>query len=493
MHHGFDNEKYLELQAAHIKERVAQFGGKLYLEFGGKLFDDYHASRVLPGFAPDSKFRMLERMVDDVEVLIAINANDIEKNKVRSDLGITYDEDCLRLMDEFRARGFFVGGVVITRFTNQPSAEAFRQRLLALGVPVALHYPIAGYPHDIDAIVGEEGFGKNDFVETSRPLVVVTAPGPGSGKMATCLSQLYHEHECGVEAGYAKFETFPVWNLPLTHPVNIAYEAATVDLDDANIIDPFHLEAYDATAVNYNRDVEAFPVLRAMLERILGVSPYKSPTDMGVNMVGFAICDDAACRDAARMEIVRRFFHAAEALKRTGQGSEQVDRLRALMQQAGVDRDYSPARGAALAREDETGGPVGAIVLDDGRVVTGKTSERLGAASSLIMNALKTVAGVDVEMNVIDDAAINPICHLKTEHLASANHRLHSDETLIALSITSGSSEVARRVIDALPRLRGCDAFFSVIISPTDEEIYRKLGINVCCEPKYERHTFYHR
>ena len=485
MHHGFDNEKYLELQAAHIKERVAQFGGK--------LFDDYHASRVLPGFAPDSKFRMLERMVDDVEVLIAINANDIEKNKVRSDLGITYDEDCLRLMDEFRARGFFVGGVVITRFTNQPSAEAFRQRLLALGVPVALHYPIAGYPHDIDAIVGEEGFGKNDFVETSRPLVVVTAPGPGSGKMATCLSQLYHEHECGVEAGYAKFETFPVWNLPLTHPVNIAYEAATVDLDDANIIDPFHLEAYDATAVNYNRDVEAFPVLRAMLERILGVSPYKSPTDMGVNMVGFAICDDAACRDAARMEIVRRFFHAAEALKRTGQGSEQVDRLRALMQQAGVDRDYSPARGAALAREDETGGPVGAIVLDDGRVVTGKTSERLGAASSLIMNALKTVAGVDVEMNVIDDAAINPICHLKTEHLASANHRLHSDETLIALSITSGSSEVARRVIDALPRLRGCDAFFSVIISPTDEEIYRKLGINVCCEPKYERHTFYHR
>ena len=493
MHHGFDNEKYLELQAAHIKERVAQFGGKLYLEFGGKLFDDFHASRVLPGFEPDSKFRMLERMVDDVEILLAINANDIEKNKVRSDLGITYDEDCLRLMDEFRARGFFVGGVVITRFTNQPSAEAFRQRLIALGVPVALHYPIAGYPHDIDAIVSEEGFGKNDFVETSRPLVVVTAPGPGSGKMATCLSQLYHEHERGVAAGYAKFETFPVWNLPLTHPVNIAYEAATVDLDDANIIDPFHLEAYDKTSVNYNRDVEAFPVLRAMLERILGASPYKSPTDMGVNMVGFAICDDEACRDASRMEIVRRYFHAAEALKRTGQGGEQVDRLRALMQQAGVDKDYSPARAAALEREDETGGPVGAIVLADGRVVTGKTSERLGAASSLLMNALKTVAGVDVEMNVIDDDAINPICYLKTEHLASTNHRLHSDETLIALSITSGASGVAGKVIDALPQLRGCDAFFSVIISPTDEEVYRKLGINVCCEPKFERHTFFHR
>ena len=493
MRHGFDNEKYLDLQSSHIKERIEQFGGKLYLEFGGKLFDDYHASRVLPGFAPDSKFRMLERIADDVEILIAINANDIEKNKVRSDLGITYDEDCLRLMDKFRARGFYVGGVVITRFANQPSAEVFRQRLLELGVPVALHYPIPGYPHDIDAIASEEGFGKNDFVETTRPLVVVTAPGPGSGKMATCLSQLYHEHERGVAAGYAKFETFPVWNLPLTHPVNIAYEAATVDLDDANIIDPFHLEAYNKTSVNYNRDVEAFPVLRAMLERILGTSPYKSPTDMGVNMVGFAICDDDACRDASRMEIVRRYFHAVEALKRTGQGAEQVARLKSLMQQAGVDQDFSPARAAALAREEETGGPVGAIVLADGAVVTGKTSERLGAASSLLMNALKTVAGVDVETNVIDDDAINPICHLKTEHLASTNHRLHSDETLIALSITSGSSLVAERVIDALPQLRGCDAFFSVIISPTDEEVYRKLGINVCCEPKFERRTFYHR
>ena len=493
MRQGFDNEKYLDLQSSHIRERIEQFGGKLYLEFGGKLFDDYHASRVLPGFEPDSKFRMLERMVDDVEILIAINADDIEKNKVRGDLGITYDEDCLRLMDEFRARGFRVGGVAITRWANQPAAEAFRRRLTELGVPVALHYPIAGYPHDIDAIVGEEGFGRNDFLETSRPLVVVTAPGPGSGKMATCLSQLYHEHARGVAAGYAKFETFPVWNLPLAHPVTIAYEAATVDLDDANIIDPFHLEAYGKTAVNYNRDVEAFPVLRAMLERILGASPYQSPTDMGVNMVGFAICDDEACREASRMEIVRRYFHAAEALKRTGRGAEQVARLKSLMQQAGVDRGFSPARAAALAREGETGGPVGAIVLADGRVVTGKTSERLGAASSLIMNALKTVAGVDVEQNVIDDDAINPICRLKTEHLACANHRLHSDETLIALSITSGASEVARRVIDALPLLCGCDAFFSVIVSPTDEGVYRKLGINVCCEPKFERHTFFHR
>ena len=493
MRQGFDNEKYLDLQSAHIKERIAKFGGKLYLEFGGKLFDDYHASRVLPGFQPDAKFRMLERMVDDVEVLVAINANDIEKNKVRGDLGITYDEDCLRLIDLFRDHGFLVGGVVITRFAGQGAAAAFRQRLTDVGVPVALHYPIEGYPHDIDAIVSDEGFGKNDFVETTRPLVVVTAPGPGSGKMATCLSQLYHEHKRGVAAGYAKFETFPVWNLPLAHPVNVAYEAATVDLDDANIIDPFHLEAYDKKAVNYNRDVEAFPVLRALMERILGASPYASPTDMGVNMVGFAITDDEACGEASRMEIVRRYFHTAEAQRRTGQGAEQVARLRSLMRQAGVDEDCSPARAAALAREQETGGPVGAMVLADGRVVTGKTSERLGAASSLLMNALKTVAGVDLEQNVIDDAAINPICHLKTEHLNSSNHRLHSDETLIALSITSGTSEVAARVIAALPKLRGCDAFFSVIVSPTDEEIYRKLGINVCCEPKFERRTLYHR
>ena len=493
MRQGFDNEKYLELQASHIKERIAQFGGKLYLEFGGKLFDDYHASRVLPGFAPDSKFRMLKTLVDDVEVIIAINANHIEKNKARGDLGITYDEDVLRLADVFRTNGFRIAAVVLTQYAGQPAADVFRRRLDMLGIPCKLHYPIEGYPHDIDLIVSPDGYGKNEFVETTRPLVVVTAPGPGSGKLATCLSQLYGEHERGVAAGYAKFETFPVWNLPLNHPVNIAYEAATVDLDDANIIDSFHLEAHGETTVNYNRDVEAFPVVKALMEKILGASPYQSPTDMGVNMVGFAIVDDDACRDASRAEIVRRYFTAAEQVKRTGTGTEQVDRLKAIMQKAGVDRDYLPTRAAALAREEETGGPVGAMLLPDGRVITGKTSERLGAASSLLMNALKTVAGVDVEQNVIDDAAINPICRLKTEHLASANPRLHSDETLIALSITSGASAVARRVVDALPLLRGCDAFFSVIISPTDEGVYRKLGINVCCEPKFERQTFYHR
>ena len=492
MRRGFDNEKYLELQETRIKERIAQFGGKLYLEFGGKLFDDYHASRVLPGFEPDSKFRLLKNLREDVEIIIAINAGHIEKNKARGDLGITYDEDVLRLADVFRGEGFRIAAVVLTQYAGQPAADAFRQRLAALGIPCKLHYPIEGYPHDVDLIVSPEGYGRNEFVETTRPLVVVTAPGPGSGKLATCLSQLYHEHEHGVEAGYAKFETFPVWNLPLSHPVNIAYEAATVDLDDANIIDSFHLDAYGETTVNYNRDVEAFPVVKALMQKILGESPYQSPTDMGVNMVGFAISDDDACRDASRAEIVRRYFTAAETVKRTGSGTEQVSRLQAIMQKAGIDKNYLPTRQAALEREKETGGPVGALILADGRVVTGKTSERLGAASSLLMNALKTVTGVDIEQNVIDDAAINPICHLKTEHLANRNHRLHSDETLIALSITSGTSETAKRVIGGLPDLAGCDAFFSVIISATDERVYRKLGINVCCEPKFERHTFYH-
>ena len=493
MRQGFDNDKYIELQAEHIRERIAQFGGKLYLEFGGKLFDDYHASRVLPGFEPDSKFRMLKSLADDVEVIIAINANHIEKNKARGDLGITYDEDVLRLVDLFRGQGFAVAAVVLTQYANQPAANVFRSRLESLGIACKLHYPIEGYPHDVDLIVSERGYGRNEFVETTRPLVVVTAPGPGSGKLATCLSQIYHEHEHGVEAGYAKFETFPVWNLPLTHPVNIAYEAATADLDDANIIDPFHLDAYGKTTVNYNRDVEAFPVVRALMERILGESPYQSPTDMGVNMVGFAITDDEACRDASRMEIVRRYFQAAVGVKRTGMGAEQVDRLELIMKKAGIDKNYSPARSAALTKEQVTGSPVGAMVMPDGSVVTGKTSTCLGAASSLLMNALKVVSGVDIELEVISNSAIEPISYLKTHFLGSSNPRLHTDETLIALSITSATDEVAARVLDGLGQLRGCDAFFSVIISATDEQVLRRLGINVCCEPKYERTGIYHR
>jgi len=490
---GFDNNKYIELQAQHIRARIEQFGGKLYLEFGGKLFDDYHAARVLPGFAPDAKIRMLQSMADEVEILIAISANDIEKNKRRGDLGITYDEELLRLMDAFRGMGFYVGSVVVTQYSGQPGADAFVKRLDSLGVRCYRHYPIAGYPYDIDHIVSDEGYGRNEFVETTRPLVVVTAPGPGSGKMATCLSQLYHEHKRGVTAGYAKYETFPVWNLPIEHPVNIAYEAATVDLNDANIIDPYHFNAYGEIAVNYNRDVDIFPVLKAMMERIVGKSPYQSPTDMGVNMAGLAIVDDEAVCDAAKAEIVRRYFQTAVEQKRTGAGEEEVRTLERLMKQAGVTMDFSPARAAALEKEEQTGAPAGAMVLHDGTVVTGRTSRRLGAASSLLLNALKQVAGIAEETYIISDENIDPICRLKTEHLHSKNPRLHSDEMLIALSQSSAASPLAAQAVDCLKQLRGCDAYFSVIVSSADEKLYRTLGINVCCEPKFERRGYYHK
>ncbi len=493
MREGFDNSKYIALQAEHIRERIDQFGGKLYLEFGGKLFDDYHASRVLPGFEPDIKIRMLQSMADDVEIVIAINANDIEKSKVRGDLGITYDEDVLRLMDVFRSMGFMVGSVVLTRYANQPAADAFRKRLAEMGITHYLHHSIEGYPNDLDRIVSEDGFGKNDFIETTRPLVVVTAPGPGSGKMATCLSQLYHENQRGVKAGYAKYETFPVWNLPLNHPVNIAYEAATADLDDDNIIDPFHLEAYGETTVNYNRDVEIFPVLRAMMERIMGESPYKSPTDMGVNMAGLAIVDDEACREASNMEIVRRYFQTAVEHKRTGCGERALSKIELLMNRAGVTANLSPARSAALLKEEMTGAPAGAMVLPDGTVVTGKTGNLLGAASALLMNALKGVAGLNDELEVISDEVLEPICHLKTQHLHNQNPRLHSDETLLALSVSSVQNPLAGDLIDNADKLRGCDAYFSVIVSSADEKLYRTLGINVCCEPKYEQHRYYHK
>ena len=490
---GFDNAKYITLQAEHIKERIGQFGGKLYLEFGGKLFDDYHASRVLPGFEPDSKIRMLKSLSEDVEVVIAINANHIESDKVRGDLGITYDEDVLRLMDVFAGMGIYVGSVVITHYAGQPKAEAFRCRLESLGVTSYLHYPIAGYPHDIDHIVSDEGYGKNEYLETSRPLVVVTAPGPGSGKMATCLSQLYHENKRGIKAGYAKYETFPIWNLPLSHPVNVAYEAATADLDDDNIIDPFHLDAYGETTVNYNRDVEIFPVLKAMFERIQGVSPYNSPTDMGVNMAGFAIVDDDACRDASCREIVRRYFHSAEDCKRSGAGEQELHKIELLMSRVGISADVLPARRACLEKEEATGGPSGAIELPNGTVVTGKTGNLMGCASSLLMNALKALAGVDDDLLVIDDEVIAPICHLKTEHLKSTNQRLHSDETLLALAVSSRGNAIAAQLMDSINKLKGCDAHFSVIISPTDENLYRTLGINVSCEPKFEQRRFYHK
>ena len=493
MRKGFDNAKYISLQADRIKERVSQSGGKLYLEFGGKLFDDYHASRVLPGFEPDTKIRMLLSMADDVEIVIAINANHIEKNKVRGDLGITYDEDVLRLMDVFEGLGFYVGSVCITQYANQPAADVFCKRLEDMGASYYKHYPIVGYPHDVEHIVSDEGYGLNDYIQTTRPLVVVTAPGPCSGKMATCLSQLYHEHKRGVKAGYSKYETFPIWNLPLDHPVNIAYEAATADLDDANIIDPWHLEAYGETTVNYNRDVEVFPVLKAMLDTILGESPYKSPTDMGVNCAGFGIFDDDVCRRAGNAEIVRRYFSCAVKNKRTGMFDEELARMELIMKRAGLSRDYLPARAHALAKAEESGAPAGAIVLEGGAVITGKTSELLGAASSLLLNAAKHLAGIDHDEYIISDESLEPICRLKTEHLGSKNPRLHPSEMLIALSTSSSQSERAKAAIDALRLLKGGDMFFSTIISQADEQLLKKLGINVCCEPVYEREQRFHR
>ena len=490
---GFDNDKYLQLQSEKIRERIDKFGGKLYLEFGGKLFDDYHASRVLPGFQPDSKLKMLLNLKEQAEIVIVISAEALEKNKVRGDLGITYDLDVLRLIDAFRSVELFVGSVVLTHYSGQAQAVQFENKLNNLGVKVYRHYPIAGYPYDVQHIVSDEGYGKNEYIETSRSLIVVTAPGPGSGKMATCLSQLYHDNKRGIKAGYAKFETFPIWNLPLKHPVNIAYEAATADLNDVNMIDPFHLDAYGETTVNYNRDVEIFPVLNNIFEQIYGASPYKSPTDMGVNMAGLAIVDDDAVREAAKMEIVRRYFQAAVDARRTGIHEERVERLELLMNQAGIDSSFSPARSAALLKEETTGGPAGAMVLADGRVVTGKTSPLLGAASSLLMNALKAVSGVDDDIYVISDDVIKPICTLKTSTLRSKNPRLHSDETLLALSVSSATDPLAQQLLDHVDDLRGCDAFFSVILSATDERLYRTLGINVCCEPKYEQRRYYHK
>ena len=490
---GFDNQKYLTTQSEQIKRRIAQFGGKLYLEFGGKLFDDYHASRVLPGFEPDSKIRMLQQLKEDVEIVVAINAADIEKNKVRGDLGITYDDDVLRLIDIFRGLGLYVGSVVLTRYNGQAAADAFLKRLTALGIRCYRHYPIAGYPSDVPHIVSDEGLGKNDYIETSHSLVVVTAPGPGSGKMATCLSQLYHEHKRGVTAGYAKFETFPIWNLPLKHPVNLAYEAATADLDDVNMIDPFHLEAYGVTTVNYNRDVEIFPVLTAMFEKIAGSCPYQSPTDMGVNMAGNCIVDDAVCCAASRQEILRRYYTACVERLQGKATDEPVEKLMLVMKQAGVTADICPAVAAANEKAAATGAPAGAIVLPDGKVVTGRTSDTLGAASALLLNALKALGGIDDHFELISAQVLEPVCRLKTQYMGHRNPRLHTDEVLMALTISALTNPLAELAQQQLPKLRGCDAHFTVVLSEVDEKLLKKLGIHVSCEPKYETKKLYHK
>ncbi len=483
---GFDNEKYLQTQSAHIRDRLAQFGGKLYLEFGGKLYDDYHASRVLPGFQPDSKLRMLLQLKDQVEMVIAINADDIEKNKVRGDLGITYDRDVIRLIDVFRGLGLYVSSVVLTRFNEQPIARAFQARLESMGVRVYHHFAIPGYPADIARIVSDEGYGKNDYIETTRELVVVTAPGPGSGKLATCLSQLYHDHKRGIQAGYAKFETFPIWNIPLNHPVNLAYEAATADLNDVNMIDPFHLEAYGTTTVNYNRDVEAFPVLVAIFEQILGYCPYKSPTDMGVNMAGNCITDDEATREASCQEIIRRYYIALCDQKRGKAVDDAVRKLELLMKKAGVDPDQRAVVAPALELAERTGLPAAAMELPDGTIVTGKTSDLLGASAALLLNALKVLGGIRDELHLISPVVIDPIQHLKVDHLGNRNPRLHTDEVLIALSICAATNPLAELAMEQLSKLRGCEVHSSVILSAVDEKIFKRLGVNLTCQPRFK-------
>ena len=490
---GFDNEKYLEMQSEHIRSRIDQFGGKLYLEFGGKLFDDNHASRVLPGFHPDSKIRMLSQLKDQVEIVVAVSAVDLEKSKVRGDLGITYGTDTLRLIDAFRGFGFQVGSVVLTRFSGQPAAEIFQAQLEDLGLRVYRHYPIEGYPYDIPLIVSEEGYGKNEYVETSRSLVVVTAPGPGSGKMAVCLSQLYHEHKRGIQAGYAKYETFPIWNLPLRHPVNLAYEAATADLNDVNMIDPFHLEAYGVTTVNYNRDVEIFPVLRAIFQKISGQCPYQSPTDMGVNMVGNCIIDDQVVREASCQEIIRRYYRAL-CDQRQGRASADIAcELELLMNQVGVTVEDRPVVAAALRRQEETGAPAASLQLPDGQLITGKTSNLLGASAALLLNALKALGGIEHGMHVISPIVIEPIQRMKINYLGNHNPRLHTDEILIALSISAATNPTAERVLSQIPKLRGCEAHSTVILSQVDDNTFRKLGINLTCEPSYQTKKLYHK
>ena len=484
---GYDNEKYLRTQSAHIQQRLNFFGGKLYLEFGGKLYDDYHASRVLPGFQPDSKLRMLLQMKAQVEIVIAINTADIEKNKIRGDLGITYDRDVIRLIDIFRELGLYVSSVVLTRYNGQSTARAFQARLEGMGLKVYHHYAIEGYPADTTHVVSDVGFGRNDYIETTREVVVVTAPGPGSGKLATCLSQLYHEHKRGVQAGYAKFETFPIWNLPLNNPVNLAYEAATADLNDVNMIDPFHLEAYGVTTVNYNRDVEAFPVLVAMFEKILGSCPYKSPTDMGVNMVGNCITDDEVVRQASGQEIVRRYYDALCEHKKGKVSADVVRKLELLMRKAGVTPEIRRVVAPALERAEQTGMPAAALELPDGTIVTGKTSDLLGASSALLLNALKMLGKMPHDLYLISPVALDPIQHLKVDHLGNRNPRLHTDETLIALSISAATNPMAEYAMEQLHRLRGCDAHSTVILSQVDMNTLKRLGINVTCEPQYKQ------
>ena len=490
---GFDHEKYTRMQSEHILERIEKFGGKLYLELGGKLFDDYHASRVLPGFQPDSKVQMLLKLKDQEEILIVLNSDDIEKSKVRGDLGITYDADTLRLIDAFRGIGLTVGSVVLTRYAGQPAAVSFEQHLNSLGIRTYRHYTIEGYPSDIDHIVSDDGFGRNDYVETEKPLILVTAPGPGSGKMATCLSQLYQENRRGIKAGYAKFETFPIWNLPLKHPVNVAYEAATADLSDVNMIDPYHLEAYDQTTVNYNRDIEIFPVLNALFEHVWGRSPYRSPTDMGVNMAGFCITDDDVCREAARMEILRRYYTARSLYLQGHANKSEAEKIHLLLKNMEITDALRPVIGAARAKAETTGLPAMAIQLPDGSIVTGKTTDLLGPSAAAVLNAVKKLGGIPKDTHLISPSVIEPVQELKCKYLGNHNPRLHSDEVLVALSVSAASNENAAKALTMLPLLKGCEAHCTVILPAVDDNTYRRLGLNLTTDPAYQSHKLYHK
>ena len=490
---GFDNDKYIKLQSDRIQERISSFGGKLYLEFGGKLFDDYHASRVLPGFRPDSKIRMLLKMKDDAEVIIVVSAASIEQNKIRGDLGISYDMDTLRMIDAFNDIGLFVGGVVITQYTNQPSVDLFIKRLKNLGIKVYRHYPIEGYPSNLQKIVSDDGYGRNEYIETTHSLVVITAPGPGSGKMATCLSQLYHDHKRGIKAGYAKFETFPIWNIPLKHPVNMAYEAATIDLHDVNMIDPFHLESTGTLAVNYNRDIEIYPVLKDIFEKIYGECPYKSPTDMGVNMAGYCIIDDKAVCDASKMEIIRRYYDTLCRKRNGNADADEVYKAELIMKQVGIDTSYRKVVAPALEKAEITGEPALAIELPDGSVVTGKTSKLMGPSAAALLNALKRLGDIDDDYLLLPLEVIEPIQRLKIDNLGNHNPRLHADEILIALAISATTSELAAKAMAQLPKLKACQAHSSVIPSSVDSTVYRKLGLNLTCEPVYATRKLYHK
>lgn len=483
MKNGFDNDKYLKIQTEHIKKRIAQFGDKLYLEFGGKLFDDYHASRVLPGFHPDSKLQMLMQLSDVAEIIIVISAIDIEKNKIRGDLGITYDKDVLRLRNEFQKRGLIVGGVVITHYTGQAAAKAFRSKLKKMNIKAYYHYTIQGYPSNVPLIVSDDGFGKNDYIETTRPLVVITAPGPGSGKMATCLSQLYHENKRGIKAGYAKFETFPIWNLPLKHPVNLAYEAATADLNDVNMIDPFHLEAYGKTTVNYNRDIEIFPVLDAIFKGIYGSNPYKSPTDMGVNMAGLCIYDDEVCREASRQEIIRRYYATLNNFVEGNASEAEINKIELLMHQENITTDYRKVTVAAKERATKEKVPCAAIELSDGKIITSATSDLLGTSAALILNATKYLAGIDHKEKLIPKSMIEPIQKMKVSYLKGNNPRLHTDEVLVALAMLSKENENCQKALEQLPKFDGCQVHTSVMLSEVDRKIFKKLGVMLTCEP----------